>query len=74
MEDDLKRQDLYEVSIGLGKESYENANDWLNDGDISFGTICLALSPSLRYLIGFAEYPKDLWTKLDKTFGKNNED
>ena len=23
----LKRQDLYEVSIGLGKESYENEND-----------------------------------------------
>ena len=32
------------------------------------------LSPSLRYLIGSAEYPKDLWTKLDRTFGKHNED
>ena len=32
----LKRQDLYEVSIGLGKESYENDNDWLNDGDKAF--------------------------------------
>ena len=42
----LKGQDLYEVSIGLGKESYENENDWLNDGDRAFGTICLALSPS----------------------------
>ena len=29
---------------------------------------------SLYYLIGFAEYPKDLWTKLDRTFGKHNED
>ena len=56
----LKRQDLYEVSIGLGKESYENDNDWLNDGDRAFGAIFLALFPSLRYLIGFAEYPKDL--------------
>ena len=72
----LKRQDLYEVSIGLGKESYENENenDWLNDGDRSFGAICLALSPSLLYLIGSAEYPKDLWTKLDRNFGKHNED
>ena len=70
----LKRQGLYEVSIGLGKESYENENDWLNDGDRSFGSICLALSPSLRYLIGSAKYPKDLWTKLDRKFGKHNED
>ena len=29
----LKRQGLYEVYIGLGKESYEYDNDWLNDGD-----------------------------------------
>ena len=47
----LKRG-LYEVSIGLGKESYENGNDQLNDGDRYFGAICLALSPSLCYLIG----------------------
>ena len=33
----LKRQGLYEVSIGLGKESYEDENDWLNDGDRAFG-------------------------------------
>ena len=31
-------------------------------------------SPILRYLIDYAEYPKDLWIELDKTFGKNNED
>ena len=70
----LKRQDLYEVSIGLGKESYDNDNDWLNDGDAAFGEIGRSLSPSLCYLIGSVEYPKDLWTKLDRTFGKNNED
>ena len=72
----LKRRGLYEVSIGLGKESYdnENENDWLNDGDRAFGAICLALSPSLRYLIGFVEYPKDLWTILDRTFGMISED
>ena len=70
----LKRRGLYEVYIGLGKESYENDNYWLNDGDRAFGAICLALSPSLCYLIGSAKYPKDLWTKLDRTFGKHNED
>ena len=70
----LKRQGLYEVSIGLGKESYEYENDWLNHGDRAFGTICMAFSPSLRYFIDSAEYPKDLWTGLDITFGKHNED
>ena len=70
----LKIQDLYEVSIGLGKYSYEDENDWLNDGDIYFGAICLSLSPSLHYLIGSDEYPKDLQTKLDRTFGNHNED
>ena len=70
----LKRRGLYEVSIGLGKESYKNKNDWINDDDGYFGAICLALSPSLHYLIGSAEYPKDLWTKLDRNFGKHNED
>ena len=62
------------MSTGLGKESYENDNDWLNDGDRAFGAIGLPLSPSLSYLIGSAEYPKEVWTKLDRTFGKHNED
>ena len=70
----LKRRGLYEVSIELGKESYENENDWINDDDRYFGAIFLALYSSLRYLIGSAEYLKDLWTKLNITFGKHNED
>ena len=56
----LKRQGLYEVSIGLGKESYEDENDWINDDDRYFGMICLAFYPSMRCLIDSAEYPKDL--------------
>ena len=56
----LKRRGLYEVSIGLVKESYEDENDWLNDSDRAFGAICLALSPSLCWLIKSIEYPKDL--------------
>ena len=70
----LKRQGLYEVSIGLGKESYEYENDWIIDGGRAYGTICEAFSPSLHYLIDSGEYPKDLQTKLDRTFGKHNED
>ena len=49
------------MSIGLGKESYDNENDLLNDGDRAFGAIFLALSPSLYYLIfGSVEYPKEV--------------
>ena len=70
----LKRQYLYEVSTGIGKESYENENDQLNDGDGTFGEVGLALSPSLRYLTKSVEYPKDLWKKLDRTFSKHSED
>src|SRR5882757_6343948 len=70
----LKRRGLYEVSIGIGKEYYENENDWLNDCDRAFGTIGLALDDILYYLYCFAEYPKEVWTILDKTFGKHNED
>ena len=71
----LKRRGLYEVSIGLGRESYENENDWLNDSDRAFGSMCLALDDSLYYLIpNHAEYQKKFWPILDRTFGKHNED
>ena len=56
----LKRQGLYELCIGLGKESYEDDNDWLNDDDRDSGMICLSFSTSLRYLIDYVEYPKDI--------------
>ena len=36
----LKRQGLYEVSMGIGKESYEYEKYWLNDGDRAYGAIC----------------------------------
>ena len=58
----LKRKGLYEVSIGLVKESYKDENEWINDGDRSFGKIGMSFwkSPSLHYLIESAKYPKDL--------------
>ena len=56
----IKRQDLYEISIGAGEESYEDPSDWLNDCDRAIGVICLSISPSMHYLIDYFEYPKDL--------------
>ena len=51
----LKRQGLYEVSMGLGKESYEYEKYWINDGDRAYGSICGTFSRSfLIYLIEFA--------------------
>ena len=61
------------MSIGLGEEFFSE-NDWLNECDASFGTMTLALSPSLRYLSRSIEDPKELWTRLDITFGKIDED
>ena len=56
----LKRQVIYEVSIRIGKYSYEDENEWLNDGDRAFGRICLDFSPRMHYLIDSVEYPKDI--------------
>ena len=46
----------------------------MNECDVYFGTMTLNLSPSLRYLNRSIEDPKELWTRLDKTFGKIDED
>ena len=70
----LKRQGLYAISIGVGEESYEETSDWLDDCDREIGDICLAISLSMLYLIDSVEYPKDLWTTLDRVLGKHNED
>ena len=70
----LNRQDLYFVSEGVDRESFESENDWLNKCDAAFGTIALGLSPSLRYLSRSIEDPKELWTRLDRTFGVIDED
>ena len=46
----------------------------MNDCDREIGAICLSISPFMHYLIDSDEYPKDLWTELDRTFGNKNED
>ena len=70
----LKRQGLYEISIGDGEYSYEDPSDWLYDCDRTFGSIYLAISPSMCYHIDFVEYPQDLQKELDRFLGKHNED
>ena len=70
----LKRQDLLWVSNGIGRKYFESENDWLNAKDVAFEIMKLALSPSLRYLSRSIEDPKELRTRLDRTFGKIDED
>ena len=70
----LKRQDLYEVSIGLGEESFESENDWMNKCDAAFENFQPSLSCSMHYLSKTVKYPKDLWTKLDRIFRMFDED
>ena len=70
----LKRQDIYEVSIGLGEESFERKDDWLNKCDATYGNMYMAISPSMLYLKRSIRNPKDLWKILDIFFGMIDED
>ena len=70
----LKRKDLYEVSIGIGEESFERKDVWLNECDAAYGAMYMAISPSMLYLKRSIRNPKDLWKILDKTFGMIDED
>ena len=67
------RQGLCRVSIGLDKEYFSKVY-WQNISDRAFGTIALGLSRSLRYFIRSIEDSKELWTRLDRTFGVIDED
>ena len=65
----LRRQKLFSVSIGLGRNSFESDNDWLKAKDKSFEIMELALSPSMRYHSRSIKDIEELWKRLDTTFG-----
>ena len=65
----LRRQKLFSVSIGLGRNSFESDNDWLKAKDKAFEIMELALSPSMRYHSRSIKDPQELWARLDRTFG-----
>ena len=58
----IKRQCLYDVSIGVMREpeSCQEKCDWLNDNDRSYGTMCLAIPPTMWYLLDSVEYPLNI--------------
>ena len=67
----LKRKCLYDVSISAMREldSCQEKCDWLNDNDRSYGTMCLTITPTMRYLTDSTEYPFKLWINIDEALG-----
>ena len=72
----LKRQCLYDVSIGAVREleSCQEKDAWLNDNDRAYGTIFLAIPPTMRYLLDSVDYPFELWINLDEALGMQQKD
>ena len=71
----IKRQCLYDVSIGAVREpeSYQEKDAWLNDNDRAYGTMCLAIPPTMCYILDYADYPFELWKNLYESLGMQQE-
>ena len=65
----LRRQKKFSVSNGFSRNYFESDNDWLKVKDKDFEIMELALSPSMRYLSRSIKDPKEIWKRLDITFG-----
>ena len=67
----LKRKCIYDVSIGVVREPYffQEKYAWINDNDRAYGTMCLAIPPTMCYLLDSAHYPFKLWRNIDKALG-----
>ena len=72
----IKRHELFDVSIGVVAipESDDERSIWFVDCDRAYGAMCLAIPPRMRYLIDGVAFPSEIWSKLDKLFGKQNEE
>ena len=72
----LKRQCLYDVSIGVVREpeSCHEKDAWLNDNDRDYGTMCLAILPTMHYILDSANYPFELSRNPDEYLGMQQED
>ena len=56
----LESHDLLDVSFRASKESYEEKNNWLNECDREYGSMCMVMTPNMRYLMESAKYPFEL--------------
>ena len=48
-------------------------SDWINDYDIAYGIMCLAMSPKIHHLIVSIEYLFELWSNINRDFGVQKE-
>ena len=71
----LESHDLFGVSIGVLEmlESDDESSISFNDCDRAYGAMCLSIPPRMCYHIDTVEFPSEIWSKLDITFGHHNE-
>ena len=64
------------MSIGAVRnpELCQEKYDWLNDNDRAYGTMCLAIPPTMCYLLDSVDYPFELWRNLNEALGMQQED
>ena len=71
----IKRHCLYDVSIGAMREpeSFQEKDAWINDNDRAYGTMCLAIPPTMRHLLDSTDYPFEIRINLDESLGMQQE-
>ena len=47
----IESHDLLDVYFGVGKEYHEEENDWINECDRAYGSMCMVMNPNMCYLI-----------------------
>ena len=72
----IKSHEIYDVSIGavIMLESDDEKSIWFNNCDRTFGAMCLAIPPRMCYLFDAVEFPSEIWSRLDKSFGQQTEE
>ena len=55
-------------------ESCQERYDWLNDNDRAYGTMRLAIPPTMCYLLDLVDYPFEIWINIDEYLGMQQED
>ena len=67
----LKSHELFDVSIGVVEmpKSDDAKSIWFNNRDRAYEAMCLAIPHRIHYLIDVVEFPSEIWSRLDKSFG-----
>ena len=72
----LKSHEMFDVStrfvtmIEFDDEKYI----WFNNYDRAYGGMCQAIPPKIHYLFDAIEFPSEIWSRLEKSFGQQTEE